>query len=387
MNKLLIQNGLVYNAIDREPKKLDILVTDGKISKLEQDIEVNEDMKVIDAKGLRVYPGFVEAHCHVGLDSYAEGPGTSDYNESTDPVTPQLRAIDGINPMSKAFELGREGGVTTICTGPGSANVIGGTFTAIKTAGKRIDDMIVKEEVAMKVAFGENPRRVYHENKIRSRMTTAALLRETLATAKEYHDKLELGRADASKLPTYNIKMEAMQPVINGEIPLKAHAHRADDIYTAIRIAKEFNVRLTLEHVTDGSLIAEDLAKEGYPCAVGPSLGHPGKLELSNKSFATPGDLDRAGCQVSIITDAGVVPLQNLALSAGLAVREGMDEWAALQAITINAAKHIGIEDRVGSIEVGKDGDFVVAKDNPMRSDVRVLMTIINGEIQYQYIQ
>ena len=386
-NNILVKQGLVYNAVDRAPVVCDILVKEGKVLKIAEQIDQNEigDVHVLDATGLRVYPGFVEAHCHIGLDGYAMGFEGNDYNEATDSVTPQLRGLDGINPMDRAFDLAREGGVTTICTGPGSANVVGGTFTAIKTYGKCVDEMIVKKEVAMKCAFGENPKRVYKDKDNMSRMATASKLRALLMKTIEYEEKLKIAVEDSSKKPAFDPKLEAMLPVIQGKMPLKAHAHRADDIFTAIRIAKEFNVKLTLEHVTDGSLIAHELAKAGYPCAVGPSFGHPGKRELENKSFETPGILAKAGCEVCIITDAGVVPIQNLPLCAGLAVREGMDEFDALKAITINAAKHIGIEDRVGSIEIGKDADFVISKEDPMLSDTRIKYTIIDGMVKYQY--
>lgn len=383
---MLLKNGAIYNAVEREPKIGDILVNDGKIVRIAAGIDEseNKDGQVIDCSGLRIYPGFVEAHCHIGLDAYAKGFAENDYNEVNDPATPHLRAIDGYNPMDEGIRIAMEGGVTTICTGPGSANVLGGTFMAVKTYGKCVDTAAIKKEVAMKCAFGENPKRVYNSKSISCRMTTASILRNYLAKAKEYDRKLKSAGDDESKLPAYDQKLEALLPVIRGEMPLKAHAHRADDIFTVLRIAKEFGVKVTLEHCTDGSLIAEELAASGVPCAVGPSLGHPGKLELSNKSFATPGELAKAGCQVSIITDAGVIPQQYLALCAGLAVKEGMDEFEALKAITINPAKHIGIADRVGSIEIGKDGDFVITKNDPMLSDTAVLFTIIDGRICYQ---
>ncbi len=385
MGKLVLKQGMIYDAIRRQPVKGDILVIDGRIAEIAAELieEKIADATVLDCEGLRVYPGFIDAHSHLGLDSYAQGFDACDYNEMHDPVTPQLRAIDGYNAMDKGIEVARKGGVTTICTGPGSANVLGGTFIAVKTYGKRVDDVYLKT-AAMKCAFGENPKNVYSKDKISSRMTTAAILRETLSRAKEYYKKIVDAAGDESKKPAYDAKLEALIPVIKKEIPLKAHAHRADDIFTAIRIAKEFDVKLTLEHVTDGSLIVEDLAKEQIPCAVGPSLGHPNKIELSHKSFETPGILAKAGCQVSIITDAGVIPQEYLALCAGLAVKDGMDEFDALKAITINPARHIGIEDRVGSIEVGKDADFVITKTDPMLSDTEILYTIIDGEVKYK---
>lgn len=383
---LLIKQGMVHDAVHREPYVADILIEDGKITKIESVLEGKEinEAKVLDASGLQVYPGFVEAHCHLGLDGYAIGFEGADYNEMTDSVTPQLSAVDGLNPQDETIRLAMEGGVTCVAAGPGSSNVLGGTFTVYKTVGKRIDDMIVREKAAMKCAFGENPKRCYKEKDIYSRMTTASKLRIVLEKTKEYLAKKEGAGKDIQKQPAYDPKLEAMIPVIKGEMPLKAHAHQANDIYTAIRIAKEYQVGLTIDHCTDGSLIAEDLAKEGYPVAVGPTLTHASKFELRNKSFETPGDLARAGCQVSIITDSPVIPQQYLALCAGLAVNAGMDEFDALKAITINAAKHIGVEARVGSLEVGKDGDLVIAEGSPMISDTKIKYVLIDGKITYQ---
>ena len=389
--KMLIKQANIHNAVDKEAFVADIYVEDGKIVNIEKTLSENErtDAEVIDACGYDLYPGFVDAHCHMGLDGYAVGFPGQDYNELGDPVTPQLSAVDAINPQDETFKMAREGGVTCVATGPGSSNVIGGTFCAIKTYGKRVDDMLVKDKVAMKIAFGENPKNCYKDKGVYSRMTVAAKLREALNKAKIYAKKLEAAgypdHIDYSKLPAFDDKMEALLPVIRKEIPLKAHAHRADDIYTAIRIAKEFELDLRIDHTTDGALIADDLAKEGYPVAVGPSMGHATKYELKNKGFHTPRVLAEAGCQISIITDSPVVEQRYLQLCAGRAVFEGLDEFTALQAITINAAKHIGIEDRVGSVEVGKDADFVLVKGNPFAVDTRVFYTIIDGKVVYEY--
>lgn len=383
---LLIKQGNIYDAVHREPYVADILVEEGKITKIDSSISGKsvKGARVLDAAGLRVYPGFVEAHCHLGLDGYAIGFEGADFNEMTDSVTPQISAVDGINPQDESIRLAREGGVTCVAAGPGSSNVLGGTFTVYKTVGKRIDDMVIKEKAAMKCAFGENPKRCYKDKDIYSRMTTASKLRIMLEKTKEYLAKKEAAGEDILKKPNYDAKLEALIPVIQGKMPLKAHVHQANDIYTAIRIAKEFQVGLAMDHCTDGSLIADDLAKEGYPVAVGPTLTHATKFELKNKSFKTPGDLARAGCQVSIITDSPVIPQQYLALCAGLAVNAGMDDFDALKAITINAAKHIGVEDRIGSLEIGKDGDFVIAQGNPMISDTKIQYVVIDGEIVYQ---
>lgn len=387
---LLLKQGIIHNAIDREAYVADILVENGKIKKIAPVLEgkiVNE-AEVIDATEIDIYPGFVEAHCHLGLDGFAVGFAGQDYNELGDPMTPQLSAVDGINPQDETFRMAREGGVTCVSTGPGSSNIIGGTFCIIKTYGKRVDDMIVKEKSAMKIAFGENPKNCYKDKGVYSRMSVAAKLREILKKAIIYDKKLkEAGypdNIDYSKLPAYDDKLEALLPVIHKEMPLKAHAHRADDIYTAIRIAKEFDLDLRIDHTTDGALIADDLAKEGYPVAVGPSFGHARKYELKNKGFETPAILAKAGCQISIITDSPVIEERYLPLCAGRAIYNGLDEFAALQAITINAAKHIGAEDRVGSIEEGKDADFVLVKGTPFAVDAEILYTIIDGEVVYR---
>ena len=375
---LCIKNGTIHDAVHREAYVADILVGDGKICRIGENLEAEE---TIDASGLNVYPGFVDAHSHIGLDGYGE-PGV-DYNEMNDICCPQLRAIDGVDPMDHSFELARNAGVTCVCTGPGSANVLGGTFTVIKTAGKRIDDMIVKQAAAMKCAFGENPKRCYNSKCDSTRMTTAAILREALMKAQLYLRKKEAAGDDLSKLPPFDMKLEALIPVLRREIPLKAHAHRADDIFTAIRIAKEFGVRLTLEHVTEGHLIADELAKTGLCMAVGPSLGHATKVEVRNKSWQTPGILSRAGCHVSIITDCTVIPQQYLPLCAGMAVCAGMDPFEALRAITINPAEHIGVADRVGSIEEGKDADIVLTDGNPFEVSTRVHRVLISGKTVY----
>lgn len=378
---LCVKNGLIHDAVNREAYQGDILIEDGKIKAIGKELALEEGTEVINAEGLMVYPGFVEAHCHLGLDNYACGFEGHDYNEMTDILSPQLRGIDSINPMDPTLEMAAQGGVTCVAAGPGSANVLGGTFVAMKTVGKRIDKMVVKNPVAMKCAFGENPKRCYKDKTCSCRMDIASKLRETLNRARDYMERKELAGEDVSKRPAYDPKLEALIPVLKKEIPLKAHAHRADDIFTAIRVAKECDVDLTLEHVTDGSLIVEELAAENYPVAVGPSFGHATKLELINKSFETPGLLAKAGCQVSIITDSPVIPQQYLALCAGLAVQSGMDEFDALKAITINPAKHIGVADRVGSLEVGKDADIVIADGSPLVSTTKIRKVLIDGKI------
>ncbi len=376
-----LKNGTIFDAVHPTPWQGDILVQNGKITQIGKELAVPIDCNVIDVSGKNVYPGFVEAHCHIGLDGSGIGFEGNDVNEMTDILTPQLRAIDGIYPQDPTFSEAVHAGVTTVCTGPGSANVLGGQFAVIKTVGDRVDDMIVNPMAAMKCAFGENPKRCYKDKNNFSRMATASKLRETLMKAREYMEKKEQAEDDPTKKPAFDFKLESLIPVLKGEVPLKAHAHRADDIFTAIRIAKEFGVKLTLEHVTEGHLIVEQLKKEPYPMAVGPSLTHATKFELRNKTFATPGILAKAGCKVSIITDSPVIPESYLPLCAGLAVKSGMDEFAALQAITINPAAHIGAQDRVGSLEEGKDADIVVMNGSCFEVASVPVLVMVNGQI------
>ena len=381
---ILIKNGYIKPMVGNDIENGCVLIgDDGKIVAVAKELEAPADCMVIDAEGKLVTPGCVDAHCHIGLDNEAMGWEGHDYNEIVDPVTPHLRAIDSINPQDEAFGLALQGGVTTACTGPGSANVVGGTFVAIKLSGKRVDKMIIKNPLAMKCAFGENPKRCYGQGMKKSPMTrmgTAAVLRELLFKSKRYLEDKETG-----KNPAFDMKLEAMIPVMRGEIPLKAHAHRADDILTSIRIAKEFGVKLTLDHCTDGSIIADELAQEGYSAFVGPSLGNKSKIELQNKSFTTPAVLHEAGVPISIITDAPVIPLQYLPMCAGLAVNAGLDEEAAWRAITINPAVQTGIGDRVGSLEPGKDGDVVIWTANPLTTvGAESHTTIVDGKIVYQ---
>lgn len=379
---MLIKNALIYTMTGDIIKNGSILIKDGKIEKVGQGIEAQDGTEIIDVGGRMLTPGFVEAHCHLGLEEDAIGFEGDDINEMVEPVTPEVRAIDGINPMDKTLQEAYEGGVTTAITGPGSANVIGGQAVAIKTYGHRVDDMIVKNPVAMKVAFGENPKRVYSEQKKSpiTRMSTAAILRENLFKTRSYMEKKEDGNNK-----DFDFKLEALVPVLKKEIPIKAHAHRADDIFTALRIAKEFDIDITLDHCTEGHLIADDLVKEGKGAIVGPTMGHRSKYELKNTNFETPKILNEKGVKIAITTDSPVIPLHHLSLCAGLAHKAGLDEMEAYKAITIYPAEIIGIDDRVGSIEVGKDADIVVFDGNPIKDvGFETFMTIIDGKIVYK---
>ena len=388
---LLIKNARLLTMAGDEFNNGYIAAEKGKITSLGSDVAAAEKLEasgcaeVIDAKGCYVLPGFIDAHCHVGMWEDAVGFEGDDGNEMTDPVTPHLRAIDAIYHADRAFVEAREGGVTTVVTGPGSANVIGGQFAALKTFGRSVEDMLLKEPVAMKVAFGENPKTVYHEKRQSpmTRMATAAILRESLMKAKEYGQMLDDYERDSEEhdKPDYDMKLEALLKVLKGELPMKAHAHRADDILTAIRIAKEFGIHVTIEHCTEGHLITDILLEEKVSVITGPFLTDRSKIELRNQSARAPGILARAGVKTAIMTDHPCTPVQYLPLCAAVAVKEGMDEVDALKAITINAAEIVGIGDRVGSLEVGKDADIIIMDGPPLELKSKVLYTIINGQV------
>lgn len=381
---LLIKGGYVKPIVGEDIENGEVLIDGGKIVAVGKNLDVPAGCEVYDASGCMVTPGFVEAHCHIGIHEEAIRWEGNDTNEYSNPVTPELRAIDGINPRCEAFRLAIGGGVTTAVTGPGSANIIGGTFAAIKLAGDCVDDMVIRQPVAMKIAFGENPKGCYgNDGKKRpvTRMAVAATLRDVLTRTKRYAAEIEAAERDPSKTRPYDMQLEAMLPVIRREIPLKAHAHRADDILTALRIAREFDVDITLDHVTEGHLIVEHITKAGKPVLVGPSFVSKSKYELKDRTFATAGILNRAGLSVSLITDAPVVPLYYLPLCAGLSVKAGMDEAEAWKAITINPAKATGIDSRVGSLEPGKDADIAIFEGNPLRDIcARAKQVFVNGK-------
>ena len=383
---LFIKNGTI-NTITNGIINGDILIENGKIIEIGNNIVVPLDAEVIDAQGNLVLPGFIDAHTHLGLWEDGMGFEGADGNEETDPITPHLNPIDGINPMDRSFEEARNGGITSVCSTPGSANVMGGQCISIKTFGRRIDKMVIKNPVASKIAFGENPKSCYgQEDKApQTRMAIAAMMRETLKEAEEYLDALLLHEEDdENEKPDYDMKMESLLPVLRRDIPFKVHAHRADDIFTAIRIGKEFNLKLTLDHCTEGHLIVEDLVEEGYPVVVGPSLSERSKIELRNLTFDTAGILSNAGMDVCLMTDHPVIPVHYLPICAGIAVKHGMREDKALESITINPAKVLGISDKVGSIEIGKDADIVIWDNNPLEIQSNVLYTIIDGKIVYK---
>ncbi|MBD5492262.1 MAG: amidohydrolase [Lachnospiraceae bacterium] len=338
------------------------------------------DGEVLDVQGNLVMPGIIEAHCHMGITEEKKGMEGDDCNETVDPITPQLRAIDAINPMDAAFNDALQAGITSAMIGPGSANVVGGQFVFVKTHGRCIDHMIVKAPAAMKVAFGENPKVNYSgQNKSpATRMAIAAMLREELTKAVAYQKKREKEEGEV------DFRYECWLPVLRGEIPLKAHAHRADDILTAVRIAKEFHLRMTLDHCSEGHLIMEELKEAGFPAIVGPDMASRNKIEVQNMAFKTAGLLSGHGILTAITTDHPVSKIQFLPICAGLAVKAGMSPEEGLRSITINAAKICGVEERVGSLAPGKDADIAVFTGNPMEVFTRTCYTIIEGEVVHR---
>ncbi len=375
---LLIQNGVLHTMEQKEPIKADMLSENGKIVEISEKIEKTDKMKCIDAKGMYVFPGFIDAHSHLGVCAEKASVQVDESNENTTPITPAIRGIDGVNPMDSAFHNALASGITGVMVGPGSSNPIGGQFAFIKTYGRCIDDMVVLEPSAIKIAFGENPMTNYglNGNTPSSRMGTASLIREELFRAKQHFENQENNQKDFS--------LECYRDLFEGKIPLKAHVHRADDILTAIRIAKEFGLGLTLDHCTEGHLIAEKIAESGFPAIVGPSLASRNKMEVCQSDFKTAGILKKTGVTVAITTDHPVSRIQYLPLCAALAAKEGLGEYDALRAITIDAAKICRVDHRLGSLKVGKDADFVIFDGSPFDIFSHVHVTVINGKIVWQ---
>ena len=337
---------------------------------------------VLDAAGGHILPGFVDAHCHLGMCGDGLGFEAEDDNESTDPCTPHLRALDGLNPLDRCFREAREAGVTTVLTGPGSGNPINGQGLAVKTVGRWAEEMVVREPASLKLALGENPKSVYHERKETpmTRMGTAALIRAQFSEALEYMDKQN--KADAEEdtdPPDFDPKLEALLPALRGELPVHIHAHRADDIATAVRLAREFGLKPVVVHGTEGHLLPELLAGAHIPVITGPILTDRSKPELANSTIETPARLAAAGVEIAICTDHPVTPIQYLPLCAAMAVRGGLDPEEALKAITLNGAKLAGVEHRVGSLTPGKDADVVVTDRHPLDWLGRVTAVFIGG--------
>lgn len=379
---MLIKNGMVFILKDKGFVKKDILVEGSKI--VEVSDTINGD-KYVDAEGKYITPGLIDGHSHIGICEEGLGWEGDDLCEYSDPILPELRALDGVNPMDIAFKEALSGGVTVACVGPGSANVISGQFATIKLHGNIIDNMIIKETAAIKCSLGENPKEAFGKSdKLpMTRMGIAMLLRETLINTINYKRKKDKAIRENDDAFEIDIRMESMLPVINREIPLKVHCHRADDITTAIRIAKEFNIKITLDHCTEGYLIVDYLKNFEYPVFVGPSFGSKSKIELKNKSFINAKVLNDAGLKISIITDHNVLPQQSLIMCAALAVKEGLSEFDAMKAITINPAEMLCIDDIKGEIKEGKDGDLVIWNKYPFDIQGKVEKVFIEGEEVY----
>ena len=381
---MLIINGTVHTMDGPVIENGYVAVTGSRIAKVGpmEECPKSWEGETIDAQGGHICPGFIDTHCHLGMFGDSLGFESEDGNEETDPCTPQLRAIDAINPLDRCFSEARAAGVTTVLTGPGSANPVSGQFAAIKTDGRWVDAMIVKAPVSMKLALGENPKQVYHDRDETpvTRMATAAIIRENLRKAVEYGEKIDKAAQDEdTDPPDYDAKLEALLPVVRGELPVHIHAHRADDIATGIRIAKEFRLRCVIVHGTEGHLLPELLAGEGIPVITGPALGDRSKPELSNMTLENPAVLRRAGVPVAICTDHPEVPIQYLPLCAALAVKGGMEEEEALAAITINAARIAGLDGTLGSLTPGKEADVVVTDRSPLELLGKVKAVLIGG--------
>lgn len=384
---LLIKNGKILTMAGKTFEPGSIVIENGKIVEVGKkvDISIQKNDIVIDAQGLWVLPGIVEAHCHIGISEEKKGMEGDDCNEITCPITPQLRAIDGVNPLDPAFHNAIQAGITSVMVGPGSTNVVGGQFLFMKTHGRVVDQMALIEPAAMKVSFGENPKNSYKDlNKSPStRMSIASMLREELFLASQYKKRKETALEKNESFET-DFKLESWLPVLNKQIPLKAHVHRTDDILTAIRIAKEFDLKLTLDHCSEGHIVADQIKESGFPVIVGPGLAYRNKLETQNVDFKTAGVLANHGIKVAITSDHPVTLIQYLPIYAGLAAKKGLGVEGSLKAITINAASICGAEDRVGSIEVGKDADIAIFDGNPMEVFTQTIYTIIDGAIVYQ---
>jgi len=389
---MLVLNGNIHTMTDKDYKNGFIYIKDGKISSIGdmaelpgglRDRQEQDNEPVLDVNGAWVMPGLVDAHCHAGITEEKRGQAGDDCNEITSPVTPYLRAIDAVDPMDPAFHDAIMAGVTSIMTGPGSSNVAGGQFAFMKVQGRSVDKMVLKAPAAIKVAFGENPKNNYggKDKMPCSRMAVAGMLREELWKARCYKEKKEKGNIYPEE---EDFRMECWLPVLDRKIPLKAHVHRAYDILTAVRIAKEFNLKMTLDHCTEGHLVADEIRESGFPVVTGPGFAARSKIEVKNMSFKTAGVLEQAGIKTAIMSDHPVSLIRYLPLYAGFCIKQGLSMEGGLRAITINAAQICGVADRVGSLEAGKDADIAIFTDNPVEVFTHTLYTIIDGKIVYQ---
>ncbi|MCH1627531.1 amidohydrolase [Fredinandcohnia quinoae] len=372
MKKTIFKNATLYPITSRIVKDVDVVVEDRKISEIGFSIEPKADEVIIECNGKHLLPGFIDVHTHLGLYDEGTGWAGNDANETIEALTPHIRAIDGVHPLDPAFQDAIQAGITTAHIMPGSANVIGGTTSVIKTSGKNICKMLLQETAGLKIAFGENPKRMHsHGNKESiTRMGIMGMLREAFYKAK-YSDDID------------DLKIIPLIQALKREIPVRIHAHRADDIMSAIRFADEFKLDLRIEHCTEGHLIAEELADRNLKVSIGPTLTRRSKVELKNKSWKTYQILNDHGIEVSITTDHPYVPIQYLNVSAAIAVREGLDEQKALEGITITAARNLRVDHLIGSIEIGKDADLVLWNEHPFHFRAKPEITMINGEVVY----
>lgn len=387
---LAIVNGELWTVSRGKIKGGTVLIDRGRIVAAEDRVPLPEGTEVVDAGGCPVTPGIIDAHTHLGISEEGIGFEGADYNEKADPITPYLRALDGINPEEMGLADALSGGVTACAVAPGSANVLGGTMVAIRTKGNIIDDMVLRQPVGLKAAFGENPKRIYHEQKKSpmTRMATAGLLRKALLEARTYGEKRRSGASPEEKgaPPAPDLGLEALLGVLERRYPLRAHAHRADDIMTAVRVADEFGLELVVEHATEGHKVAAELARRNIPVVVGPLLTSRAKYELRDRTARTPRILHEAGVRFALMTDHPVVPVQFLPLCAGLAVREGLPEDVALRSITLTAAEILGLADRLGSLDGGKEADLVVWSGHPLEVRTKTLLVISGGEVVHRDI-
>ena len=381
---LAITGGKIYTITRGVIEKGTVLIEDGKIKEIGADVEVPDGCRAVDAGGRLVFPGFIDAHAHLALAEEGLGWEGNDVNEATDPVTAHVRALDGINPADEGILDAVAGGVTSVWVAPGSGNVVGGEGASLKTFGDTADAMLIKAPTGLKAAFGENPKRVYSQkDKMPStRMGNAAVLRDTLTRGLNYIRKMEKSEKE-DDLFEVDLKLEPVARVLRREMPLRLHAHRADDIQTALRVGDEFSLDLVIEHCTEGHRVARELQKRQVPAVVGPTMTTKRKVELRDRRLDTPAMMVAEGVKLALTTDHPVIPIQYLTLTAALAVREGLPEEEALKAISINAAEIAQVGDRVGSLEPGKDADVVIWDGHPLELKSRVATVFINGELAY----
>lgn len=358
-----------------------IQIRDGKIVFIGEQHVIPEGAPIIDAKGALVTPGLIDVHTHIGIDEEGVGWEGDDFNETSEAVTPHVRALDGMNSFDQGFFDAARSGVTAIQVLPGSANVIGGLTASLKVKiGRTADELVIQNPSGLKIAFGENPKRIHGKagKAPVTRMGVASLLRDQLVKAQTYMEKREKGQCDR------DLRLEALTLVLKREIPVRAHTHRADDIMTAIRIAKEFNLKLSIEHATEGHKVAQQLAASGVSVTIGPTLSSRSKVELKEIGWETYKVLSDVGIEFAMITDHPIIPINYLTTSARMAIREGLDEMAAWRSLTINPATIVGVQERLGTLEVGKDADLVIWEDNPITSDGRPYLTMVDGDITYE---